>query len=173
MQDTSDQFSDKFNNDWKKSEWLIYCDFSHFTSIIWPCWCDNLNSFSFILLKFVMYGTNKQFSDNFDSSLKKMLMAALLWFFAFYFSDLTCGFCFRNRPSISRKPTAELFSYCMDTHLLRGCRCAFWVYDIWVHFWPSTLWPLLTLINDGWTVLLWVFGTNTGWMSHVCCDILT
>ena len=32
-----------------------------------------MKSFSFILFKFVMHGTNKQFSDEFDSSLKTFL----------------------------------------------------------------------------------------------------
>ena len=40
---------------WKKSKWLIYCNFSHFTSIIWPCERDNMESFSCILPKFVMH----------------------------------------------------------------------------------------------------------------------
>ena len=56
---TNDKFSDKFNNSLKKSKWLIYCDFSHFTSIISPCWRANIKSFSFILLKFVMHVANK------------------------------------------------------------------------------------------------------------------
>ena len=57
MHVTNKQFSDKFNNGWKKSRSPIYCDFSHFTSIIWPCGRDNMKSFSFILLKFVMHVT--------------------------------------------------------------------------------------------------------------------
>ena len=54
MHATNDQFSDKFNNGWKKSKWLIY-------------YGDNMKSFSFILLKFVMRVTDKQFSDKFDN----------------------------------------------------------------------------------------------------------
>ena len=35
MHVTNNQFSDKFNNGWKKnSKWPINCHFSHFTSII-------------------------------------------------------------------------------------------------------------------------------------------
>ena len=67
MHVTSDQFSDKFNNGWKISLWLIYCDILHFKSIIWPCWHDNMKSFSFIAPKFVMHVTNKQFSDKFNN----------------------------------------------------------------------------------------------------------
>ena len=36
----------------KKKKWPIYCDFSHFTSIIWPCGRDNLKSFSHSLCKY-------------------------------------------------------------------------------------------------------------------------
>ena len=43
----------------KKKKLSIYCDFSHFTSIILPCGRDNLKSFSHILFKFVMYVTYK------------------------------------------------------------------------------------------------------------------
>ena len=59
MHVTNDQFSDKFNNGKKKKKWPIYCDFSHFTSIIWPCGRKNLKSFSHILFKLVMHITNK------------------------------------------------------------------------------------------------------------------
>ena len=65
MHVTNDQFLSKFNNGWKKSKWLIYCHFLHFTSIIWPCWRDNMKCFSFIPLRFVMHVTNKKFSDKF------------------------------------------------------------------------------------------------------------
>ena len=33
----------------KKSTWPIYCNFSHFTSIIWHCGRDNLKSFFYVL----------------------------------------------------------------------------------------------------------------------------
>ena len=46
------QFSDKFNNGLK---------------IISDCGCDNIKSFLFILHKFVMHVTNKQFSDKSDN----------------------------------------------------------------------------------------------------------
>ena len=51
----------------KKSKWLIYCDFSHFASIIWTEVRDNMKSFLFILLKFLYHVTNKQFADKFDN----------------------------------------------------------------------------------------------------------
>ena len=70
MHVTNDQFSDKFNNG-KKKKWPIYCDFSHFTSKIWPGGRDNLKSFSHILFKFVMHVTNDQFSDKFNNGRKK------------------------------------------------------------------------------------------------------
>ena len=41
----------------------VYGDLSHFTSLILPCWRDNFNSFSCILLKFVLYAANNQFND--------------------------------------------------------------------------------------------------------------
>ena len=57
---TNDQFSDKFNNGWKKIKMAdLLCE-----SIIWPC---GLDIFSYILLKFGMHATNKQFSDKFDN----------------------------------------------------------------------------------------------------------
>ena len=43
MHVTNDQFSDKFNNSYKKSTWPIYCDFLYFASIIWPCGRNNFN----------------------------------------------------------------------------------------------------------------------------------
>ena len=55
----------------EKKKWPIYCDFSHFTSIIWPCGRDNLKSFSHILFKFVMYVTYNQFLDKFNNGWKK------------------------------------------------------------------------------------------------------
>ena len=55
----------------KKKKWPIYCDFSHFTSIIWPCGRDNLKSFSYILFKFVMYVTYKKFLDKLNNGWKK------------------------------------------------------------------------------------------------------
>ena len=73
----------------KKKKWPIYCDFSHFTSIIWPCGRDNLKSFSHILFKFVMHVTNDQFSDEFNNGRKKKKMADLLRFFTFYVNNLT------------------------------------------------------------------------------------
>ena len=60
-------------------KWTIYCDFMHFTSIIWPCWCDNMNIFLFILLKIVMHVTNKQFSDKLDNSWKKSKSFLIIW----------------------------------------------------------------------------------------------
>ena len=85
MHVTNKQFSDKFNNSWKKnSKWLIYLDFLHFTSIIWPCGRENMKSFSCILLKFVMHATNKQISDKLNIGWKKIKMADLLRFFTFY-----------------------------------------------------------------------------------------
>ena len=62
MHVANDQFLDNFNKG------SIYCDFSHFTSIIEPCERDNLKSFSCILPKFVMHVTSSdQFSDKFDN----------------------------------------------------------------------------------------------------------
>ena len=55
----------------KKKKWPIYCDFSHFTSIIWPCGRDKLKSFSHILFKLVMHVTNKWFLDKFNNGRKK------------------------------------------------------------------------------------------------------
>ena len=92
MQVTSDQFSDKFNNGWKKVRMADLLRFSHFTSIIWPCWCDNMNSFPFILLKFVMHGTNKQFSDNFDRTSKKFKWPLYCDFLHFTSEILLVGF---------------------------------------------------------------------------------
>ena len=42
-----------------------------------------------ILFKFVMHVTNEQFSDEFDDGWKKIKMADLVWFFAFYVNNLT------------------------------------------------------------------------------------
>ena len=78
----SDQFSVKLKMAEKKSKWPIYCDFSYFTSIIWPCGRYNMNSFSCILPKFVMRVTNDQFSDKFNKSWKKSKMTDLFRFFA-------------------------------------------------------------------------------------------
>ena len=55
----------------KNSKWPTYCDFSPFTSIIWPCGRDNLKSFSCFLPKFVLHVTNDQFSDKFNNGRKK------------------------------------------------------------------------------------------------------
>ena len=52
-------------------------------------WRDNLISFSCIIFKFVMHVTNKQFSNKFNNDWKKVKMADLLSFFAFYFNNLT------------------------------------------------------------------------------------
>ena len=41
MHVTNGQFSDKFNNGWKKIKWPIYCNFWHFTLIIWLCGPNN------------------------------------------------------------------------------------------------------------------------------------
>ena len=54
----------------KYSQWPIYCDFSHFTSIILPCGRDNFKSFSCILLKFLIHGTNNQFSAKLNNAKK-------------------------------------------------------------------------------------------------------
>ena len=89
MHVTNDQFSDKFNNGRKKKQLPIYCDFSHFTSIIWPCGRDKLKSFSHILFKLVMHVTNKYFLDKFNNGRKKKKMADLLRFFSFYVNNLT------------------------------------------------------------------------------------
>ena len=78
MHATDDQLWDKFNG-LKKSNCPIYCDFSHFTSIILPCGRDN--SFSFILLKFLMHVTNKQFSDKFNNGWKKWPIYCDFWHF--------------------------------------------------------------------------------------------
>ena len=45
------------------------------------CGRDNMKSFSFILLKFVMHATNKQFSDKLDNGFKKIKMTVLVGFF--------------------------------------------------------------------------------------------
>ena len=55
----------------KKFKWPIYCDFSHFTSIIWPCGRNNMNIFACILPKFVVHVTNDQFSNKLDNVWKK------------------------------------------------------------------------------------------------------
>ena len=83
------QFSDKFNNCWNNSKWPIYCDFAHFTSIIWPCVLDNLKNFTCIIFKFLMHVTNKQFSDKFNNGWKRFKMADILRFFAFHVNILT------------------------------------------------------------------------------------
>ena len=44
----------------------------HFSSIICTCWRDKMKSCSFILHKFVMHVTNKQFLDKFDNGCKKI-----------------------------------------------------------------------------------------------------
>ena len=97
---TNDHFSDKFNNGWKNSKWPTYCDFSPFTSIIWPCGRDNLKSFSRILFKFVMHVTNDQFSDKFNNGKKKKKwpiycnfshFTSIIWeVFHISFSNLLC-----------------------------------------------------------------------------------
>ena len=71
MHVTNDQFSDKFDNGWKKLKWPIYCDFSHFTSIIWPSGRDNMTRFLCILPKFATHVANHQFSDKFNNGWKK------------------------------------------------------------------------------------------------------
>ena len=48
-----------------------------------------MKSFSFILLKFGMHVTNKQLSEKFVTTEKKIKMADLLWFFAFYVNNST------------------------------------------------------------------------------------
>ena len=39
-----DAIIDQFYNGWKNYTWLIYCDFSQFTSIIWLCGYDKFNN---------------------------------------------------------------------------------------------------------------------------------
>ena len=72
MHVTNDQFSENFNNDWKKSNMADLLRIFAFYWIIWPCGRDNLKSFSCILFKFVMHITNKQFSDKFNNGCKKI-----------------------------------------------------------------------------------------------------
>ena len=52
-------------------------------------WQHNFKSFPCILSKFVMHVTNDQFSDKFNNGQKKLKMADLLRFFAFYVNSLT------------------------------------------------------------------------------------
>ena len=77
-----------FEKKWKRP---IYWDFSHFTSIIWPCGRDNLKSFSCILFKFVMLMLLMPSSQKSSimAEKKKIKMADLLRFFAFYVNNLT------------------------------------------------------------------------------------
>ena len=63
--DDNNQFSDNFW--WKKLKWAIYYDFSHFTYLFLHCGLDNLESFSCILLKFVLHVANNQFSNKFTN----------------------------------------------------------------------------------------------------------
>ena len=71
-----------------------------------------------------------------------------LWFGGDYWLQLIAGDKFSFRTT-SRKASAELFSYC--THKsLRGCRCAFWGYDLWPNFLPLILRRLLTLYDFWW-----------------------
>ena len=56
----------------KNLKWPIYCDFSHFPSIISPCGCGAIAYFSCILLKFVMHVANNQFSDMFNDGWTKI-----------------------------------------------------------------------------------------------------
>ena len=72
MHVTNDQFSDKFNNGQKKFKMADLLQFSYFRSMIWPCGHDNLKSFSYILFKFVVHVTKKQFSDKFNNGWKKI-----------------------------------------------------------------------------------------------------
>ena len=85
------QFSDKFNNGWKKSKWPIYCDFSHFTSITWPCGRDNLKKMyvSFPSLLCMLLVT--KFSNKFNNGWKKIKMADLLSFLHFTSIIWPCG----------------------------------------------------------------------------------
>ena len=78
------------------SKWQIYCDFSLFKSIIWPCGRVDFKSFSCILLKFVILEkvvNYEQFSDKFNNGWKKKLKTAYLFrFMAFYLNNfLRCG----------------------------------------------------------------------------------
>ena len=73
-----------------------------------------------------------------------------LWFWGDYCLQLIANAKFSFRM-ISRKAFVELFSYCTHTSL-RGCRCAFWGYDLWPNFLPLILRRLLTLIDGGWLV---------------------
>ena len=68
----------------KNSKWPIYCDFSHFTSIILPCGRDNLKSFLRILFNFVMHVTNNQFSDKFNNGWKKIQNGQFIVIFRIY-----------------------------------------------------------------------------------------
>ena len=64
----NNQFSDKFNNDWKTVKMTIYLDFfSYFTTVILLCLCDNFKTFPCILLKFVLHVATNQFSDKFNN----------------------------------------------------------------------------------------------------------
>ena len=62
----------------------IYCDFSHFMSIIFPCGGNNFKSFSRILLKFVLHAANNQFLDNFNNG-SGLLSGVLLFKIIFTF----------------------------------------------------------------------------------------
>ena len=73
MHVTNDQFSDKFNNDWKKIQnGRLIAIFRLFTSIIWPSGRDTLKSFLHILFKFVMHVTKKYFLNQFNNGWKKI-----------------------------------------------------------------------------------------------------
>ena len=71
----------------KNSKWPIYCDFSHLTSLILPCGCDNFEICSCILLKFATDVAINQFLDNFNHGWKKIKMDDLLGFFWFFVNN--------------------------------------------------------------------------------------
>ena len=75
----------------KNCYWLIYCDFSHVTSIIRHCERDNLKSFTCILFKFVKHVTNKQFSDKFNNGWKSSKWPIYCDFSQFMSINWHCG----------------------------------------------------------------------------------
>ena len=68
MHVTHNQLSEKFKLAENNSKWPIYCDFSHFMSIILSCGNDiPAKVFLCILLKFVLHAADNQFSVNFNN----------------------------------------------------------------------------------------------------------
>ena len=140
---TNDQFSNKFDNGWKKIKWPIYCDVSHFTSIIWPCGCDNLKSFSCILRNlFVMYVAKDQFSDKFNNGWKKPKWPIYFDFLHFTSIIWPCG---RNNTKFFIYPAQ--FCYVCNTNkqlsdkLNNSWKKSKWpIYCTFLHF-TSIIWP--------------------------------